>query len=187
MQVLHPICCGMDGHPTQLTASLRRIRDDGHVTTELRDGGTTYGAPVLPSGRVLTSRRHVGRWVAIQAWRAYLWYLLSPKIVSRRGKAVAEISASYCGAALPSSLPAAVIKTVMRSPNVSTKIWRLRPFTRLPPSSPRSGPPLSVVLTDCLSMQTALGVGSRPAATRGCSRNAVTTLPQVPSSCHWAK
>ena len=27
----------------------------------------------------------------------------------------------------------------------------------------------------------------RPAATRVCSRNAVTTLPQVPSSRHWAK
>jgi type IV secretion system protein TrbL len=35
--------------------------------------------------------------------------------------------------------------------------------------------------------ESALGVGSRPAATRVCSRNAVTTLPQVPSSRHWAK
>ena len=43
MQVLHPICCGIDGHPTQLTACLRRVSDDGHVTTALRDWGTTYG------------------------------------------------------------------------------------------------------------------------------------------------
>ena len=46
MQVLHPICCGRDGHPTPLTACLRRVSDDGHVTTELRDWGTTYGALV---------------------------------------------------------------------------------------------------------------------------------------------
>jgi transposase len=46
MQVLHPICCGLDGHPTQLTAGLRRVSDDGHVTTELRDWGTTSGALV---------------------------------------------------------------------------------------------------------------------------------------------
>ena len=44
--------------------------------------------------------------------------------------------------------PALVIKTALRSPSVSAKIWRLRPFTRLPPSYPRSGPPISVVLTD---------------------------------------
>jgi transposase len=43
MQVLHPICCGIDSHPTQRTAGLRWVSDDGHVTTELRDWGTTYG------------------------------------------------------------------------------------------------------------------------------------------------
>ena len=37
MQVLHPICGGIDGHPTQLTACLRCVSDDGHVTTERRD------------------------------------------------------------------------------------------------------------------------------------------------------
>ena len=49
------------------------------------------------------------------------------------------------------------------------------------------GAPLSVVLTDWLSIHTALGVGSRPAATRVCSRNAWTIRVQVPSSRHWAK
>lgn len=43
MQVVHPVCCGIDGHPTQLTVCLRRVSEDGHVTTELRDWGTTYG------------------------------------------------------------------------------------------------------------------------------------------------
>jgi len=104
--------------------------------------------PVLPSGRLLTSRRHMGRWVALQAWRASWWYVLSPKIVSRRGKAVTEISASNCGAALPSSRPAPVIKTARRSPNVSTQRWRFRPCTLLLPSYPRSGPPIAVVWTD---------------------------------------
>jgi transposase len=43
MQVVHPVCCGIDGHPTQLTACLRRVSAAGQLTTELRDFGTTYG------------------------------------------------------------------------------------------------------------------------------------------------
>jgi hypothetical protein len=46
MQVLHPIGCGIDGHPPQRTACLRRVSDDGHVTPELRAWGTTSGALV---------------------------------------------------------------------------------------------------------------------------------------------
>lgn len=42
MQVIHPVCCGIDGHPTQLTACLRRVGDDGTIHTEWRDFGTTY-------------------------------------------------------------------------------------------------------------------------------------------------
>src|SRR5260221_9780111 len=57
----------------------------------------------------------------------------------------------------------------------------------LPPSYPRSGPPISVVWPDGLSMQMALGVGSRLACTRVCSRHALTNFSQVPSSRHWAK
>jgi hypothetical protein len=41
MQVLHPVCCGIDGHAAQLTACLRRVRDEGQITTELVDCGTT--------------------------------------------------------------------------------------------------------------------------------------------------
>src|SRR5499426_4452914 len=41
-----------------------------------------------------------------------------------------------------------VVVTAMRNkPRVSTRTWRLRPFTGLPLSNPRSGPPTSVVLT----------------------------------------
>ena len=63
---------------------------------------------------------------------------------------------------------------------------RLRPLT-FSAIVPTLGPPISVVLTDGLSMQAALGVGSRPASTRGRSRRALTKLAQVPSSRHWAK
>ncbi len=42
MQVVHPVCCGIDGHPAQLTAGLRRVRDDGQMSTAWRDFGTTY-------------------------------------------------------------------------------------------------------------------------------------------------
>jgi len=42
MQVLHPICCGIDVHAAQLTACLRRVSDDGQIRTELVNWGTTY-------------------------------------------------------------------------------------------------------------------------------------------------
>ena len=44
-----------------------------------------------------------------------------------------------------------------------------------------AGPPFCVVFTDWLSMMAALGVGSRPAWTRTCSRKAVCIRCQVPS------
>ena len=47
-------------------------------------------------------------------------------------------------------------------PSVSTKMWRLRPFTRLCASKPRA-PPRSVVLTDWPSMITTDGQAARPA------------------------
>lgn len=42
MQVIHPVCCGIDGHAAQLTACLRRVGDDGTIHTEWRDFGTIY-------------------------------------------------------------------------------------------------------------------------------------------------
>src|SRR5262245_55691633 len=42
MQVIHPVCCGIDAHSAQLTACLRRVSDTGQITTELHDCGTTY-------------------------------------------------------------------------------------------------------------------------------------------------
>ena len=42
MQVVHPICCGLDVHQARLTACLRRVDADGQVTTEMREFGTIY-------------------------------------------------------------------------------------------------------------------------------------------------
>jgi transposase len=42
MHVIHPVCCGIDVHAAQRTACLRRVSDDGQITTELVDCGTTY-------------------------------------------------------------------------------------------------------------------------------------------------
>jgi hypothetical protein len=42
MQVVHPVCCGIDGQAAQLTACLRRVREDGTIQTTWRDVGTTY-------------------------------------------------------------------------------------------------------------------------------------------------
>lgn len=44
MQVVYPICCGLDVHQATLTACLRRVTEDGQTTTELRQFGTTYPA-----------------------------------------------------------------------------------------------------------------------------------------------
>jgi len=44
MQVIHPVCGGIAVHAAQLTACLRRVRDDGQSTTELVDGCTTSRA-----------------------------------------------------------------------------------------------------------------------------------------------
>ena len=44
MQVIHPVCCGIDVHAAPLTACLRRVSDDGQIITELVDCGTTYRA-----------------------------------------------------------------------------------------------------------------------------------------------
>jgi len=40
MQVVHPVCCGIDIHQAQLTACLRRVSPEGQITTERRDLGT---------------------------------------------------------------------------------------------------------------------------------------------------
>jgi hypothetical protein len=32
MQVIHPVCCGIDVHAAQLTACLRRVSDDDQIT-----------------------------------------------------------------------------------------------------------------------------------------------------------
>src|SRR5206468_7284598 len=81
---------------------------------------------------------------------------------------------------LASSTFAAVTTTASSNPMVSTTIWRLRPWTSLPPSKPccSPGPP---PLTDWLSILPADGVGARPAATRTCSRSVRTIRAQVPS------
>ena len=44
MQVVHPICCGIDVHQARLTACLRQVDADGQVTKDVREFATTYGA-----------------------------------------------------------------------------------------------------------------------------------------------
>ena len=42
MQVIPPVCCGIDVHAAQLTACPRRVSEDGQIATELVEYGTTY-------------------------------------------------------------------------------------------------------------------------------------------------
>ena len=78
---------------------------------------------------------------------------------------------------------AAVTTTASTNPMVSTAMCRLRPVTFLAPSYPRA-PPTSVALTDWLSTTAMRGAASRPAASRTCSRRAVSSFSQVPSQVH---
>jgi hypothetical protein len=48
MQVVHPVCCGIDVHQTRLTACLRCVEGDSQVTQEVREFATTYSALLGP-------------------------------------------------------------------------------------------------------------------------------------------
>ncbi len=42
MEIVHPVCCGIDVHAAQLTACRRRVSEDGQITTELVEFAPTY-------------------------------------------------------------------------------------------------------------------------------------------------
>jgi transposase len=42
MQVIHPVCCGLDVHAAQPTACVRRVSEAGQIPTEVVEYGTTY-------------------------------------------------------------------------------------------------------------------------------------------------
>jgi transposase len=44
MQVMHPICCGIDVHQARLTACVRQVDAHGQVRKEVREFATTYTA-----------------------------------------------------------------------------------------------------------------------------------------------
>ncbi len=65
------------------------------------------------------------------------------------------------GASFRSWMSSAVTIMTIGVPPASTIWWRLRPFTLFPVSW-LEGPPLSVVLTDWLSIKAVVGSGERP-------------------------
>src|ERR687885_1905827 len=44
MDVVYPVCCGIDVPQARLTACLRRVHEDGHVTKDVQEFDTTYPA-----------------------------------------------------------------------------------------------------------------------------------------------
>ena len=111
--------------------------------------------------------------------------LVVPKIVSRSGKAVAESSARNCGAALPSSACAGDQDGAEEPQRVHQEmaLTALHALAAVIPALRAA----DLGGLDRLPLNTdRAGVGSRPAATRVCSRHTVTTLSHVPSSRHWA-
>ena len=65
MHVVHPVCCGIAGHPTQLTACRRRVQDDGQISTEMRRFGSAKRlaswAGVSPGHNDSAGQRRKGR------------------------------------------------------------------------------------------------------------------------------
>jgi len=47
MDVVYPVCCGIDVHQAHLTACLRRVQEDGHVTKDVQEFATTYPALLI--------------------------------------------------------------------------------------------------------------------------------------------
>lgn len=70
------------------------------------------------------------------------------------------------GAAWLSFSLAECTTTAKRNPNARAITWRFRPVTCLFGSRPRLGPACRSVSTDWVSITAALGLGSRPSATR---------------------
>ena len=103
------------------------------------------------------------------------------KIVTRRGKSCAWTWPSRDGGRYPIIQTGADNEDGDQHPQRLHQQMPLAPFDFLPPSSPRSGPPLGGL--DRLALHArATGVGSRPASTRVRSRHALTILAHVPSS-----
>jgi hypothetical protein len=44
MDVVYPVCCGIDVHQARLTACLRWVQEDGHGTKDVQEFDTTYPA-----------------------------------------------------------------------------------------------------------------------------------------------
>src|SRR5215831_17909217 len=47
MDVVYPVCCGIDVHQARLTACLRRVQEDGQVTKDVQEFDTTYPALLI--------------------------------------------------------------------------------------------------------------------------------------------
>jgi len=89
MHVMHPVCCGSDGPPTQLTACLRRGGDDGTIHTAWRDGGPT-------SDQRLALRAGLdehGCPIVVRESPGVDWQPLSPVLVERLEVVVAQAPA----------------------------------------------------------------------------------------------
>jgi hypothetical protein len=69
MQVVHPVCCGLDVHQATLTACVRRVSDDGQITTTLREFGTIYSELLALSDWLVTQRCPV---VAMESTGVYV-------------------------------------------------------------------------------------------------------------------
>jgi transposase len=68
MQVVYPVCCGLEVHQAQLTACLRRVSPAGQLTTERRDFGPTYAELLALSAWLMESHCPV---VALESTGVY--------------------------------------------------------------------------------------------------------------------
>jgi transposase len=77
MDVVYPVCCGIDVHQARLTACLRRVQEDGQVTKDVQEFDTTYPALLILLDWLIAQHCPV---VALESTGVYT----PPKILPKR-------------------------------------------------------------------------------------------------------
>ena len=85
MDVVYPVCCGIDVHQARLTACLRRVQEDGQVTKEVQEFDTTYPALLVLLDWLIAQHYPV---VAMESTGVYwkpIWNVLAaPRAAARQ-------------------------------------------------------------------------------------------------------
>ena len=109
MHVMHPVCCGLAGPPTQLTACRRRVGEDGTIHTAWRDFGPTSDQRLAlrawrdePGGPIVVLESTGGDWQPIDhVLGERLEGVVAPAHAVRQRPGVVSTAAGYQGGYTP--------------------------------------------------------------------------------------